>query len=234
MECGAEKYRERIRKARPAKPLEQEKFLIKSNMKKLFVIVTIWVTAVLMLTGCNKNDDDIEPIIEPHDGKIIASVNAEIEFGEYHSVVTVKAISHYFFEFNELYDRVIETVEFVNGGFTINLPETVSDEYLQRFSDEHPNSKVSDPDAKVTEVVFFACNNEGIFVDILKYGNYKINRQLGSRFWYSDRDFTFKHEYRSSSCSLKRGWNIEYWRKVNKKEIDGMTWYFYSTVPKIE
>ena len=178
-------------------------------MSKKYSVIAL-ITIGLMLVCCNKNNDDIEPIIEPHDGKIIASVNAGIEFGEYHSVVTVKTISNYYFDFNELYDRVIETAEFVNGGFTINLPETVSDEYLVKFSDFNHDSKVSDPDAKVTEVVFFAFNNEGIFVDVLEYANYKINRQFGSRFWYSDRDFTFKHEYRNSSCSLKRGWNIEY------------------------
>ena len=199
-------------------------------MKKIAVLLTVG----LMLAGCNKNDDDIEPIIEPHDGKIIASVNGGIEFGEYHSVVVVKAISYNYFDFNELYDRVIETVEFVNGGFTINLPETVSDEYLVKFSDKHPNSVVSDANAKVTEVAFFACNNEGLFVDVLVYGNYKINRRFEGKFWYSDRDFTFKHEYRNSSCSLKRGWNIEYWRKVNKKEIEDMTWRFYSTIPKFD
>jgi len=210
--------------ARPAKPLEQEK-------TKIVIMFTKYCAVLLVATGlllacCKKNDDINKPVIESHDGKIIASVVNGIEIGEYYSVITVKAMSLHYYDISELANRIIETADFVNGGFTMNLPETVSDEYLVRFSDFNQDSEISDPDAKVSMVAFHAYNDNGTWIETFEYRN---NKMACARFWYTDRDFTYKLAYRNYSSSLKKGWNVEYVPSTGKKGIKGMTWYFSSS-----
>jgi len=182
------------------------------------------VATVLVLTGCEKKDIELEA--KPHDGIIIASIKNGNELGERYQIATVAAIS--FSDdlyFNGWEGDVIATANFINGGFTMKLPETVSDEFLRKFNNKY--GKVDNPNAGIACVTFFkSYNTEGIHVG---YFDYLSNKKYWypANFWYTDSDVTLTSG-RGSYLSLKRGWNIQY---ENEEALNNMKWEFSNVNP---
>ena len=178
----------------------------------------IIVATVLILTGCEKKV--VELYAQPHDGIIIASVKDGKELGERYQIATVNAISFSDdLDFNGSEGDVIATADFINGSFTMELPATVSDEFLKKFNNKY--GKISNQNAKLACVTFFkAYDKEGVHVGYLEYISNK-KYWYPAYFWYTDSDITLTYR---SDFSLKRGWNIQY---ESEEAHNDMKWEFY-------
>jgi len=181
------------------------------NITKYIKIVLITSVLLGSLAGCEKKGGELKTKL--HDGVIIASIKDGNKIGERYQIATVAAISYS----DDLYfsgrdGDVIATADFINGGFTMELPATVSDEFLRNLNYKY--AKASNPDAKFACVTFFkAYNTKGIYVGCF---------WCGPLFWYADSDVTLT---RGGNLSLKKGWNIEY---ENEKALNDMKWEFYN------
>ena len=180
----------------------------------------MFLATVLIFTGCEKNAVELK--VKPHNCLIIASVKGGNELGERYQIATVEAISISDDLFtDELEGDVIATADFINGGFTMELPATVSDEFLRKFNSRY--GKADNPNAGIACVTFFkAYNTKGIHVGYFEYLSNK-KYWYTAYFWYTDSDVTLT--YGSGSClSLKKGWNIQY---ENDEALNDMKWEFY-------
>jgi len=190
----------------------------------------VLVAAGLIFVSCDEKNDKVkEQETRPHDGKITVSVGSKYQ--ELYQLATVKAIS-FVTGYNDVepIGDVIATSNFVNGGFTINLPLTVSDEFFKKLSDVG-NVKSSNPNTKVALVQYLnVYNTEGKFVGYFQYFNFRQTKYgngdipIIAKFWYADSDVTIKDG--NLSFSLKKGWNILYEVDASNEEINSMWWSF--------
>ena len=104
------------------------------------------------------------------------------------------------------------SAEYKNGGFELNLPATIPDEYLQSFSEKilmENNIYVSDTQAKVTSFTLLAYNSAETWIGSINFRSDNWYMQ----FIYADRSFTEKGVTLYGveiDCSYKKGWNIVY------------------------
>ena len=188
--------------------------------------ITIFFVAIqLILAGCEK-ENAVELESKTID-KIIASIEGGNELGEYYQIATVDAIATIYLN-GQIETNVIATANFINGGFTMELPETVSDEFLSKQI-AYNHIKVRDPNAntKMTYVVyFFAYNTDGEYVGFFEYIN-DSEVWITTAFWYADDDVVLTYGAGLVSCSLKKGWNLVYEPPaVSKEDIDCVVWRF--------
>ena len=89
------------------------------NMRKFCILCVIaCFCAGIVFTGCNKDDGPVY--------SSITSINAKVENGSKHNFDNVKAVMYY--DYWEEY--VVAEGRYTNGGFSINLPESVKQMYL--------------------------------------------------------------------------------------------------------
>jgi hypothetical protein len=160
------------------------------------------------------------------------------------SIDTVKAVV----DINNVY-FTIASEKYNNGGFTISLPQTVDDKYLEKMTTDMPEGiTINDSQVK-------GCGIE------LK--GYKSNQALGifqytltndadagneGAYVYVDKNVTITGSYSESllgatikvvyDLSLKKGWNLAYMQtttsetnmsatlKISNEKISGLKWFF--------
>lgn len=159
--------------------------------------------------ACNKDDDDNkgndgisgEPSI----------VEAKSIDGDCSGVATVKVVVELLLE-----DVVIATGEFKNGGFKIQLPETIPGSDLMPVDDWFDIDLVSDESAKISWCEpdhVYGYDKDGDFVgDFAFINGVYIDEGVYILRIYADRDFTVKGNdyYSYYDCTFKKGWNIVY------------------------
>lgn len=206
--------------------------------------------AGVVLMSCNKDDDDDVPPANMVEGNQITAV---VENGSsYDQVVdVVKAL----IDFDEDYDgsnywwigQTVASGNYTNGGFTLNLPATVDDQYLYNATDYFEGAKISDAGLKIGDIVFQGYKS-GDPVDEFRYYYGNENTSIDGWYIYADRDATIKlsdtytensYTYNDLySISVKQGWNLLYdiytssgntrtW-EVTSAVQSGLKWYYGS------
>jgi len=182
-------------------------------MNKTFSYLVI---ATMFFVACNKNeqtsDHSFVVVLEATNLNISGNLNTNV------NVATVKAMlsairedldgKQYFLN-NE-----IASAEFKNGGFKLNFPETLPNEYLGSMYElfnifSYEGITVSDRQVKTGDISIYAYDNAGNYV-----GNFKfVSDGWYTQFMFADRSFTVKGNLQSGSvedCSYHKGLNIEY------------------------
>jgi len=188
----------------------------------------------VIFSGCNDEDDN-GLVSGGFDGRItVTKIENASEYSAALSQVTqVRAVDLYFS------DRTIATGSFANGGFTLNLLQTLSNANLYSITHEEvhlfPDDliSISDRNARIAVIHFLAFdgNNEQIG-DFIEHNN---DGTIEVFHIYADRDVTIDETYFDAkySVSLKRGWNRLYYvemsdrAELTTKPVSGMNWYFY-------
>jgi len=119
---------------------------------------------------------------------------------------------------------------FSDGGFSVKMPETVSNQHLRKLSETFSGSNISDNDAKgVWNGKFVGYDSSDDYVG----GFYcEVAGKENIRFFlfYVDRDVTITGSSAESTfdCTLKKGWNWLYMinNLFTTKEQGTMKWYF--------
>lgn len=182
---------------------------MKANLR-FFVALGL---ASTIFFSCDKkkekdNDDNTLPNT-PYTIKA-ADVQNSIE-----QIKTVKGISYI-----QSGEHIIATAEYKDAGFSMELPDTISDDLLFKISEELESSSitVSDSDAKIYSIDgILAYNANGEEIGYIQYDNTDI---AGSIWLFSDRDFTISGQEMGSyedekyitifELTIKKGWNEFY------------------------
>jgi hypothetical protein len=179
-------------------------------MKKLMYLLAVLLP--LGFVSCEEDDGN------PNDGgsvvtEIVATDVVNVPDGTY--IATVKAFPGNYYDM----PKTIAEAEFENNGFTLLLPETVSDEYLEQFpKDMPPSFNISDENANMfilSAIGGFNRNNNFI-------GEFDLDGEIDNGYssvdWmYADRDVIIKGENHVDPAiadkydwNLKKGWNVVY------------------------
>jgi len=186
-------------------------------MKKRFLNIGLLLTmsfAIINFISCNNEPDEPkEQTPDIHPAETITEIRAERVLGG--STTDVETIKLYgWSDFERNFD-VIAQAPFINGGFTLKLPETLADEYLFLLSQDAPETvTISDRNAMVYSEFLEAYNKNGKFVGYIGFIGIDYNRPTyyEAVWFYADGDFYFtgKHEQMTFNVSLKKGWNVIY------------------------
>jgi len=204
-------------------------------MKKLFYLLTVAVAATTMFVACSKDND------EPESGWFDGTITAVVENGNAYNGVVSKVTAEAW-DNNSRKFVEIASGSYTNGGFTLRLPATLSDNYLKSdiFGPVKDALKFSDENAKATiEVIISAYNSSGVKVGWFDYGTEAEKYPaIDVSFMYADRDLTITGSFvdrgdtYSYSISLKKGWNKLYntwddgYDEYTTKPVSGCKWYF--------
>jgi len=219
----------------------------------------ICVCIGLMFAGCDGDDDDDNGnglVSGWFDGKITAQVVNGNAYNNLFSSVEAFASPRSTMCDNFIY-FIVKGV-YSNGGFTINLPQTIDDKYLVRIDEavfitdwnddyfDGDDIKISNRNVKTLQIWNFeGYDSQGDWVDnflYIKEGEFLWWTR--AFFWYVDRDVTITgtadgyYEGDTWNVSLKKGWNIVY--RINNdhqheyttKPVDGMKWYRLEDAPQ--
>jgi len=196
------------------------------NKKFYALSVVACFCAGIVFTGCNKDDDPVY--------SSITSINAKVENGTMYDFDKVKAVMYNDHDEEEF---VVAEGNYTNGGFLINLPETVDQRYLSPMIEQDGEElfpewlTISDPSVM----------GGGISLEGYKSGSYQgdfyymnmtqseslTNYSLSmseATFLYVDKNVTLKGSHTeteriegiqvpikfSANAPLKKGWNILY------------------------
>jgi len=203
-------------------------------MKNRLNVFRVWLLIVLgsatvCFHSCKK--DDAELVSGAFDGKIIVAgvVNPD-EYFSHAQVVQVRVMKSY------LHTTTFASANYTGGGFTLTLPQTMSDGDLYSIENEDsifPTENVSDKKARIAIVDIYAydADNE------LMGGFYESNDadKVGVLYVYTDRDVTVQSK--RHSVSMKRGWNKVYEEYqmsgldiISTKPLEGLKWFYYSYI----
>ena len=182
-------------------------------MNKTFSYLVI---ATMLFVACNKDeqtsDHSFTVVLEATNLNISGNLNTNI------NVATVKAMlsaikqdssNKWYFVYNE-----IASANFENGGFKLNFPETLPNEYLGSMHElfnifSYEGITVSDIQSKTGDVWIYAYDNAGNYVGKFKF----VSDGWLTEFMYTDRNFTVKGNFQSGSemdCYYHNGLNIIY------------------------
>jgi len=211
VEFAAEKYNERIRKARPAKPLEQEKIFFDMNKTVFYLVIAVMA---VFFTACGKKDlisyDESYMLIE--ENPFVVKV-ANVENGSEHIAFATFYVTYHS---NGEWPYLKFYAKYENGGFELIFPATIPDEYLQPASNRFEDVPLSDTQAKIVSVQIDAHNSADATIGDFSFrsDNWAIE------FKYADRDFTVKGVSKYGvefDCSYEKGWNVIYHSLDGKK-----------------
>jgi len=199
--------------------------------KGIFVFFTLLTAAMMMFfIACDnneldsKNDSNLEIIEDPtSESPFVIKVN-NVENGT-NNIVLVKSSGIAYCSTDNEWHYLEFSTEYKNGGFVLNFPVTIPDEYLQ-FAYERVIMDggviVSDTQAKITPVMLLALNSNEAFMGRFSFKS--DNWSIG--FIYADRSFTEKGISKYAvefDCSYKKGWNIVYTSKDGEIADAGST-----------
>jgi hypothetical protein len=216
-------------------------------MKKSFLIMAfVSLFMVVAICSCDNNENGEEEEIPTSTSAIPDNIlTVRVENGDSYNdeVDTVKLV----YSTNKDEDEYVELARatYSNGGFTLQLPETVSDAYLWSLKEwaDDEGLKVSNPNVKTVDF-------DDTHINAYKLGEYAgtfvyLNAPADS---YSDsgglmyvtddviitgsiKDGSFEEKY---SLNLKKGWNFVYGiESGNNTDVittaapSGMKWYHY-------
>jgi hypothetical protein len=198
---------------------------MKNNFLKMAFVSLFTVVA---LCSCDKDDDgDNVPTSVVADNTITATVENGND-----KIAVVKAIMFYD---GYIKEAEIATALYSDGGFTLKLPETVNDAYLNAIEDEgYPAEiKISNPEVKTNGVIIYAHNAAGKSIG---YFHYRDDSGLTGSPIYSTGDVSITGsgidedgEVSNYNIHLKTGWNIEFNKRnesTTQTPSGTMKWYF--------
>jgi len=206
----------------------------KSQMSRscIFKFFAAIIAASIVFSGCDKDKDD------DSGGNTASQIIAKVEnASKYSDVIKVKLTA---WDYTAGKDDVLVTVDFKNGGFTLDLPETLAAKYLASFEatfyrdeDEVNQLNISNKNAKMTlaEIEGFDADDESVTYFV--YGKEDNNSSTVAYYIYSDSDVdisgtikTTDDEYdwednENYSLNLKKGWNVIYLIEYDSTYKDG-------------
>jgi hypothetical protein len=203
------------------------------KMKKNFSMMAfVSLFTVVALCSCSKDDNG-----DDNGGSVIANntLTVAVEDGNDYNdeIVEVRAFSYFD---DERYE--IASGSYINGGFTLKLPATIADKYLESFGSFPEGLKVSNPNVKGTNYVeIYAYNESG-----RKIGEFYCENTSGWEgvlMWVNENSSitgTFTNKYNevyTINMHLKKGWNMLYERSDDSggesttQAPSGMKWSFY-------
>jgi hypothetical protein len=207
-------------------------------MKRNFLMMAfVCLFTVAALSSCSKDDDDTGNI---SDNTVVAVVENDSSYPGMIDIVQAEIWS-------EDGLHVLASAEYKNGGFSLTLPESVNDRYLDPFDEDYiPEAiKISNWDVKTGWIYLEAYNtadvNVGYFYHktggwegelVYASGNVSIT---GS---YTEEDDDGDTRTEKYNLNLKKGWNIVYANETktgNAYTLEststtpaGAKWYFYA------
>jgi len=217
------------------------------SMQKMKRVFNVLLLAMIILPwgfiSCDKEDKD------PIEDSVVYTITAAVENGNDYKIDAVKAFTGtdeiINFETGE-----IASSDYKNGGFTLSLPKTIENQYLELLfeEDEIPDAiKISDVNTKFCYLLIVAYQSgtkAGEFE--YKYLSADETVEIRAFYMYIDRDCSIKgsyteidedETYRTYNVSLKKGWNIMYvysrWTESGLRSEatssvqSGLKWYFY-------
>ncbi len=219
-----------LKTIKPEKPLAKKtrhtikpKFIMKKSFIKLGLLT---LTILLSLThfSCKKDKET--------ESKDFNSVSEIVASNVINSIPEIHSIRFRLFNEEVGDNDFISEASYINSGFILDLPKTLSDKYLIPFEEPYkdcPDLTISDISAKSMGFMeLFAYDKEGEFLGYLKYSNSDDYNNLENfASWiYVDKDVKINgkltitniyEEYEMTSISinhinynLKKGWNWIY------------------------
>lgn len=211
---------------------------VRGNILSYFVVVALIVAAAF--TSCDKDDD--HGVVSGSITQIIAKISNASEFPD---VATVKLLA-----WN---NDVLAEADFINGGFTIDLPETVDGKYLHQFDEiffYYETLTISKKDAKALhDLRIYGYNSSGkriaVFSNEKYVGNEYSEIYAMTEYLWVDNDVNISGSYKdtedkdyvetySVSLILKKGWNVVYMSEndtekgykveIKTSPISGLKW----------
>ncbi|MDR2383118.1 MAG: hypothetical protein LBD76_04440 [Prevotellaceae bacterium] len=177
--------------------------------RNFFMMVIVCLFTVVALSSCQKDDDD--------DG--INTINVVVENGNNYNALIDAVILNVWDYSMEQNQTLVET-EYKDGGFTINLPESVSSRYLEPLDEDMPNGiTVSNKNVNGGWASFIAFQSDeavgyfycrsGDWIGELMYvdGNSFITGIVTDS--ELDNGVTYTATY-NLNMNLKKGWNMVY------------------------
>jgi hypothetical protein len=174
-------------------------------MKRFFLMKAfVCLFTVVALCSCNKDEDDENGNVQVPDNTFIAVENGASYNGK---IDVVKA--EIYTENNGDY-ITLASAPYENGGFTIDLPESVNVQYLESMDNIPQGLTVSNPNAKIG------------MVDLNAYKSDTVTGQFyyGITHWegiiaYFDSDLSITGSYTLTDKKVynvhgKKGWNMVY------------------------
>jgi len=207
--------------------------------KKVTLLGVVIMAAMLIIfsVGCKKDDKKTDAGSSNN-----RKVKAIVENGnDYNSIIsTVKYVMYEYDEDGYLENgHVISSCSFDNGGFTMDLPETVNGRYLYSvewfFNPDVAN--ISDMNVGLNYGYFEAYDEDDDYFDDFLYAKFN-NKTSATRgeYWYADRNVTITGEGYDGKgdLSLKKGWNLVYhtfigddWFEYSSQKVPDLLWYLW-------
>jgi len=182
------------------------------------------MTAAMVLmaafASCKKDSSDDSG--NPDNSFIINATNV---INTVSNISTVKAVMY---DYNNGNEYTVASCKYENNGFTLTLPGTVPEKYINGISEENFEGTISDPKAKIGGIRIYACDFQGKTMGDFFYMSDNFYFIL---YYYADRDVTIQGhgiidadkyygdvEY---DLSLEKGWNIVYEKAtIHGEDID--------------
>ena len=204
------------------------------NVVKISISVAMIAVAALFFGGCSKDDNGPSLVSGGFDGTVTANVDGAGLM--INAVLAVNDAEYNSYSGDFYGNDVGEAALFKNGSFTIKLPTSGLNSYLEDVTDffegfmkagDKGNLKVSDPSARIMDVDFFGFYVDGDDVDVSGIFSYATSdKKTTCLFVYVNNDVNVTGGA-NVSVSLKRGWNRVYLSdKLTTKAPDGLKWYF--------
>jgi hypothetical protein len=193
-------------------------------MNKFNLSLAAFACAVFLFTGCNKDDNGL-------DSTDITAIDAKVENGNnYNSKVeVVKAmvwVDAASSDSGSGVDHEIASGDYTKGGFALDLPKTVDDNYLSLIkTDDMPDGiTISDSDVKGNSVSFSAYKSgdevgyfDYISQDSTTYAGFiYVDRKVTIKGSGTDTKYGYKYKY---DVSLIKGWNIMYMKETEVNNV---------------
>ena len=182
------------------------------------------VVMTIFFAACDKNDlrSDSHVVIEinPNSDKSLVIKAYDVENGS-NDIDSARVTMGY--QSSDFENHYLEfSAKFENGGFELNFPATIPDEYLSSSSNillYEDGIFLSDTHARNTPIMIVAHNSSGANIGGFGFSSDKWNMGL----MYADRSYTEKGFSKGGleyDCSYKKGWNIVYWywNETNSKK----------------
>lgn len=200
---------------------------------------TILIAASLFFSGCNDSDkeENAKMVSGRFDGKItVTKIENADEFSSVLDKVQQVRVMDFYYP-----SKTLAFGSYANGAFTLNLPETLSDDVLypiyQQFERENlfPVEYLSenDMDAKIAVVDFYAFDIDDEEIGGFYHSNDKETVYVHYLYINKDVTINISNEDGIYRAMFEKGWNKLYIiedeerYEVTTRSVSGLKWYFY-------